>query len=100
MQAGELEPLHEFGRWSRGRRAYEDRSALDEAPVGDLSKLAKKPKRKKGEPKRHEFPVGQLPAGRYKLTVVVRDTTKWVLKDTNHLLEERETWWVTVASQP
>ncbi len=88
------------GRWSRGRRAYEDRSAFDEAPIGDLSKLAKKPKRKKGKPRRHEFPVGQLPVGRYKVTVVVKDTTDWVLKDANHLLEERETWWVTVAPQP
>ncbi len=88
-------------RWRRrGRRAYEDRSALDKAPVGDLSKLAKKPRKKKGQPKRHQFPVGQLPPGRYKVTVVVRDTTPWVLKDTNHLLEERETWWVTVAPQP
>lgn len=44
--------------------------------------------------------MGQLPPGRYKVTVVVKDTTEWVLLDRNHLLEERETWWVTVAPQP
>ena len=71
-----------------------------EPPAGELSKIAKKPKKKKGQPRRHEFPVGQLPPGRYKVTVVVKDTTDWVLLDKNHLLEERETWWVTVASQP
>ena len=67
--------------------------------LGEVTEEVEKPKKKKGQPKRHEFPVGQLPPGRYKVTVVVKDTTKWVLKDANHLLEERETWWLTVAPQ-
>ncbi len=83
----------------RGVRGRQDRSALDAPPAGELSKLGRKAKTKKGEPLRHEFPVGKLPPGRYRVTVTVKDPTKWVLRDDRHLLEERETWWVTVAPQ-
>jgi hypothetical protein len=80
-------------------RAREDRTHLDEPVAGELSKLGGKVKTKRGEPTRHEFRVGELAPGRYKVTVTVKDPTKWVLKDDNHLLEERESWWVTVAEQ-
>jgi hypothetical protein len=87
-------------RWNRGMRSRQDRSHLDEPPPGELSDLGRRAKTKKGEPKRHEFPVGDLPPGRYRVTVTVKDPCKWVLKDEKHLLEDRETWTVTVAPQP
>ena len=87
-------------RWSRGMRDPEDRTHLDEPVAGDLSALGGKAKTKKGEPMRHEFPVGELPPGRYKVTVTVRDPSEWVLQDENHLLEERESWSVTVSAAP
>ncbi len=88
------------GRRRRGMRVREDRSAYDAAPPGELSDLGDRVKTKRGEPQRHEFPIGKLPPGRYKVTVVARDPIDWVLLDENHLLEERETWWVTVESKP
>ncbi len=87
-------------RFNRGSRHSEDRDAYEEEPIGDLSKLGKRVKTKRGDPIRHEFRVGELPPGRYKVSARVKDPTKWVLKDERHLLEERETWWVTVAPKP
>ena len=73
---------------------------MDEPPAGEPSKLGKKANTKRGEPVRHEFHLGELPPGRYKVTVVVKDPTEWVLRDPNHLLEERETWTVTILPKP
>lgn len=84
-------------RWDPGMRSRQDRSHLDDPPPGAPAELGRRAKTKKGEPVRHELPVGELPPGRYKVTVTVRDPCAWVLKDEKHLLEDRETWWVTVS---
>ena len=86
-------------RWHRGPRDRDDRSHLDDPAAGAESNLGRKAKTKKGEPTRHEYAVGGLPPGRYKVTAIVKDPVDWVLKDDQHLLEERRTWWVTVAPQ-
>ncbi len=80
-----------------GQRGRKNRDGYDQAPEGDLSKLGKD---LKGTPRRHVFPVGKLEPGRYQITVEVKDTTKWVIKDEKHLLEERLTWWVRVSPKP
>jgi hypothetical protein len=86
--------------WNPGDRAREKRPELEKEPAGDLSKLGKPDKRKKGEPLRHRFALGELPPGRYRITAQVKDDCEWVLKDERKLLEERETWWVTVSPRP
>ena len=83
-------------RWNRGDRHREDRSALDEPPAGAPSDLGGRARTKRGEPVRHELAAGRLPPGRYTVTATAKDPTEWVLRDPNHLLEERRTWWVTV----
>ncbi len=84
-----------------GDRLREDRDAFDDPVEGkDLSRLAKKSKKSKKRPRRHMFPLGKLDPGRYKITVEVKDETKYVIKDERHLLEDRETWWVTVKPKP
>jgi IgA peptidase M64 len=94
-------------RYTGGKRRLDDERAaeLEKPPVGDPTRLAKVIKGKRGRkktppiPTRHVFPVGKLDPGRYKITVVVKDETKWVLKDDKHLLEDRLTWWVTVRDR-
>jgi len=91
------------GFFTAGMRGRRDRGDYEKPPTGDLSKLGAPRKRKKGEPRRHQFDTTKLPAGRYKITAQVVDTTKmkkakhpWVLKDPKKLLEERLSWWITV----
>ncbi|MHC4934485.1 MAG: M64 family metallopeptidase, partial [Planctomycetota bacterium] len=81
-----------------GSRTSRDRSEYDEAPKGERSKLGKASGSRKD--RTHVFPLGKLTPGRYWITAEVRDTTKWVLKDPKHLLEERVTWTVTVSPEP
>ncbi len=83
-----------------GARSYEDRTAYEDPPPGDPSALGERVKPKKGEPVRHAFPVGRLAPGRWRVTAVAKDPTPWVLRDEQHLLEERVTWWVTVTPKP
>jgi len=86
----------------RGDRARRNRDHYAEPPPGDLSKLGKvvKGKRKDKGKQFHVFPVGKLSPGRYRVTVEVRDETKWVIKDDRHLLKERATWRVIVEDEP
>jgi tetratricopeptide (TPR) repeat protein len=91
------------GFFTSGLRGRQEREGYEKPPVGDLSKLGMALKKKKGEPRRHQFLLGKLPAGRYRITAQVIDTTKmkkerhpWVLRDPKRLLEERKSWWVTV----
>ncbi len=96
-------------RGSDVRGEGRDGTAYDAPPFGDLSDLGRVDKsgdRKKGEGTKFVFPAGKLPRGRWQVTVRVWDTTEWkdvpyplVLKDPKHLLEERETWFVTVTKK-
>ncbi|MHC4817268.1 MAG: M64 family metallopeptidase [Planctomycetota bacterium] len=81
----------------RGVRRTRNRAHYADPPPGELSKLGKVAKGKAKAPRRHVFPVGELEPGRYRITVEVRDETKWVIKDDFHLLKERATWRVIVA---
>jgi hypothetical protein len=81
----------------RGVRRTQNRGHYADPPPGELSKLGKAVKGKKKAPRRNVFPLGKLAPGRYRITVEVRDETKWVLKDDLHLLKERATWRVIVA---
>jgi hypothetical protein len=80
----------------RGVRRTRNRDRYADPPPGELSKLGKVAKGKGKGPRRHVFPVGKLAPGRYRITVEVRDETKWVIKDDYHLLKERATWRVIV----
>ena len=79
-----------------GRRGRTDREGYDAPPAGEESKLGREVRGRGSDPTRLAFPVGKLAPGRYKITVEVRDPTPWVIKDDQHLLAERETWWVSV----
>lgn len=78
----------------RGVRRTRNRDHYADPPPGELSKLGGLAK---GKVRRHVFPLGKLAPGRYRITVEVRDETKWVIKDDHHLLKERATWRVIVA---
>ncbi|MHC4550039.1 MAG: M64 family metallopeptidase [Planctomycetota bacterium] len=78
----------------KGMRAMSNRDHYAEPPPGERSKLGKVVKRKKT--RTHVFPLGKLAAGSYRITVEVRDETRWVVKDDKHLLKERATWRVVV----
>ncbi len=65
-------------------------------PEGERGRLAKVLKGSRVKPTRHQFQIGQLKPGRYRVTVEVRDRTRWVVRDPKHLLEERVTWVVKV----
>jgi hypothetical protein len=80
----------------RGVRRTRNRDHYADPPPGELSRLGKVAKGKAKAPRRHVFPVGKLEPGRYRITVEVRDETKWVIKDVSHLLKERATWRVIV----
>jgi len=81
----------------RGSRAMANRAEYEKPPTGNQSKLGKVLKGKRSEPRRHVFPVGELPPGQYWITVEVRDETKMVIKDEKHLLKARATWQVNVG---
>jgi hypothetical protein len=89
------------GSFTGGDRRLDEEHTkeCDAPPTGDLSRLAKEVKTR-GEPTRHQFALGRLAPGRYKITVRVHDATPFVLKDEKHLLEARRTWWVTVRAKP
>ena len=95
-----------FGGYTGGNRTYQrDGAAYEYPPFGGLSDLGRVEKgQKAADGIRFVLPAGKLPRGRWHVTVRVWDTTEvrghaypWVLKDPQHLLEERESWWVTVA---
>lgn len=69
----------------------------DYPPLGQISDLGKDEPKTKSTPKRFLFPAGKLGRGRWVVTCRVWDPCEFVLKDVKHLLEERETFWVTVA---
>jgi hypothetical protein len=81
-----------------GRRGRENRKSYDAAAPGTPSKLGTIEKGKRGAASRHLFPVGKLDPGHYRVIAEVKDPTRWVLKDTRHLLEERVIWRVTVTA--
>ena len=86
------------GEWWRrrmmgGPRGRGDRSDYKGKVRGEPSTLGRTVN---GKPPTHIFPVSRLDPGHYRVTAVVRDPTAWVLKDPQHLLEERRTWTVTV----
>ncbi len=84
-------------RYMGGHRHRENRAKYDMPPPGELSKFGKKIKKKKRRPTRYLFLLEKLPPGRYLITALVKDPTKYVLRDDAHLLQERVAWWVTVA---
>jgi IgA peptidase M64 len=95
-----------FGGSTGGDRAYgREPAAYEFPPLGQVSAIGTLERRTKTAPTRFVFPVAKLGRGRWQVTAVVRDPASWpdipcqpaVLKDPQHLLEERETWWVTVA---
>jgi hypothetical protein len=71
----------------------------DYPPIGTLSDLGKELAKSKTEGHRFTFPAGKLGRGRWVVTCRVWDPTEYVLKDTQHLLEERETFWVVVSKK-
>jgi hypothetical protein len=81
----------------RGERGRRNRDHYADPIPGELSRLGKIQKGKAKAPRQHVFPVGKLAPGRYRITVEVRDETKWVIKDDRHLLKERAAWRVIVA---
>lgn len=88
------------GRNRAGRRGSTDRKSYALPVMGAVSNLGSV---KQGEPKTlpvHEFNLGKLAPGRYRVTAKVQDPTPWVIYDPKHLLEERLTWTVTVAPRP
>jgi hypothetical protein len=86
--------------FNNGMRAYRrDGKDYEFPPMGQLSQLGHKEEKSKGSPAKFTFPVGKLPKGRWVITCKVWDPTPWVLKDTQRLLEERETFWVTVGAK-
>jgi hypothetical protein len=74
-----------------------DRAAYDSPPFGFPSDLGKKEGSWAKGDTRFVLPTGKLGRGRWQVTCRVWDPTDQVLKDEQHLLEERETWFVTVA---
>jgi hypothetical protein len=88
-----LERLLEF-RGLGGRRGREDRAALATPPPGQASAVGLVKKVEGGI--EHQFPIGRLKPGRYRITAEIRDATPFVLKDDQSLLKERATWIVTV----
>ena len=79
-------------------RAFERNGQdYDYPPLGQVSDLGKVQDKTKSTPTQFLFPTGKLPRGRWVVTCRVWDPCEYVLKDTKHLLEERETFWVTVA---
>jgi hypothetical protein len=74
-------------------------------PLGQLSELGQIVPRKAAEGTKFVFPVSKLPRGRWQLNCRVWDNAEWpalkngtaVLKDPQRLLEERVSFWVTVA---
>jgi hypothetical protein len=81
------------------RSFEENRQDYDYPPLGQVSELGKVEPKSKSSGTRFVFPAGKLPPGRWVVTCRVWDPTEFVLKDTKHLLEERETYWITVASK-
>jgi hypothetical protein len=91
----------ERGEWwfrmSGGRRGRTDRTAHDQPPRGERSRLGRA---SGSRPRVHTFPAGRMDPGRYRITAVVKDPVPWVIADPHHLLEERRTWQVTVNPRP
>jgi hypothetical protein len=92
--------------FTNGMRGYRrDGELYKYPPLGQLSQLGQVIPRKEKEGTKFVFPVSKLPRGRWQVHVRVFDTTEWaaqktgpaVLKDPQALLEERESFWVTVA---
>jgi hypothetical protein len=91
---------------SSTRSVGRDGSLYEYPPLGTKSDLGQETK-SKTEGVRFVFPTGKLGRGRWEVTCKVWDTAEWpalkngpaVLKDTQHLLEERETFFVDVATK-
>jgi len=96
------------GENSPHRASERRRSPLADGKPGNPVKAAEKAiPGAKGKAYRSAVTLPDLPPGRWKLTVVVKDDAKpagaefpWVLKDTERLLEERRTWTVIVTDAP
>lgn len=87
------------GGFTNGLRGFgRDGKVYDYPPVAPVSDLGRE--EGKGANLKFVFPTGKLGRGRYVITCRVWDPCEWVLKDPQHLLEERETFWVTVAPAP
>lgn len=97
-----------FGGFTGGVRQWgRDPAAFEFPPLGFVTDLGviEKGDKKKGEGTRFVLPVSKLGRGRWQITARVWDPavvngSLWVLKDDLHLLEERQTFWVTVAPKP
>jgi len=85
------------GRYTGGTRHRSKRDAYDEPPAGERSRAAQRERGKRDEPDRWTFPLDRLDPGTYRITARVADPIEWVLKDEQHLLEERRTWTVSVT---
>jgi hypothetical protein len=87
-----------MGGFTNGLRGFRrDGKMYEYPPLGAVSALAKVDPKTKTQGIRFVLPVSELPRGRYIVTCRVWDPTPWVLKDPQKLLEERATFWVTVA---
>ncbi len=90
------DPMFAFG----GNRDRADRSIYNSPPSGQQVKWAKQTKAsgrgRKRKPPKSVFPLSKLGVGAWRITCQVEDTTRWVLKDSKHLLKERVTWRVVV----
>jgi IgA Peptidase M64 len=93
--------LPEMGGFTNGMRGMgRDGAAYDYPPIAPISDLGFIEKGGKEGGIKFVFPTGKLGRGRYVITCRVWDPCEWVLKDPQHLLEERETFWVTVSPAP
>jgi IgA peptidase M64 len=91
-------PQSADGSGASAARAFQRKAEeYDYPPLGQVSDLGKVEPRTKSSGTRFLFPAGKLGRGRWVVTCRVWDPCEYVLKDTKHLLEERETFWVVVA---
>lgn len=87
----------ELDGFDGGARGLNRETALFEippmgVPADDLAKAEKDA----GRIVKWTFDASKLPRGRWIVTAAVSDPTEWVLKDKQHLTEERATWWFHV----
>jgi hypothetical protein len=84
-------------RGSSTRNVGRDGADYEYPPMGQLSDLGRVQAKTKTEGTKFVFPVGKLGRGRWQVTCKVWDPCEWVVKDDQRLLEERETFFVSVA---
>ena len=88
--------------WNPGPRSGgRDPILYEMPPMGNVDEeFARIEKDKKGRLEKFVFDVAKLPRGRYMITARVWDPIGWVLKDKDHLLEERASFWFKIDGKP